>query len=182
MLELNDGSITIDGIDISTLPRQLVRERLNAIPQEPFFMKGSIRLNADPYSLHTDSSIVSAIEKVHLWEIVEGKGGLDAELDAAVFSHGQRQLFCLARAILRKSKIVVLDEVTSSVDSKSDELMQRLIREEFKDCTIIAVAHRLDTILDFDRIALLGGGELKELDTPQNLLEGPSAFRELYYS
>jgi ATP-binding cassette subfamily C (CFTR/MRP) protein 1 len=182
MLELSEGSILVDGIDIATLPRQIVRERLNAIPQEPFFIKGSIRLNADPYSLHTNTEIETAIRKVHLWELVEGKGGLDRELDTEIFSHGQRQLFCLARAILRKSKVVVLDEVTSSVDTKTDELMQKIIREEFRDCTIIAVAHRLDTILDFNRIALLGGGELKELDTPENLLRGPSAFRELYNS
>lgn len=183
MLELTpESSIMIDGIDITTLPRQLVRERLNAIPQEPFFIKGTIRSNADPYHLCSDSAVISAIQKVHLWSLVHSKGGLDAELDAEFFSHGQRQLFCLARAILRKSKVVVLDEATSSVDSKSDELMQRVIREEFKDATIIAVAHRLDTILDFGRIALLGGGELKELDTPTNLLGRDSLFKELYNS
>jgi ATP-binding cassette subfamily C (CFTR/MRP) protein 1 len=182
MLELREGAITVDGIDIATIPRQTVRERLNAIPQEPIFMKGSIRLNADPYALHSDSDIIAAIQKVHLWELVSAKGGLAADLDAEFFSVGQRQLFCLARAILRKSKVVVLDEVTSSVDTKSDELMQKVIREEFRDCTVIAVAHRLDTILDFDRIALLSGGELKELDTPGKLLAGQSLFRDLYYS
>jgi ATP-binding cassette subfamily C (CFTR/MRP) protein 1 len=126
MLELAEGSaITIDGIDIATLPRDIVRSRLNAIPQEPFFIKGDVRMNADPYSEHTDAAIITAIEKVQLWELVEEKGGLDAELDAEFFSHGQRQLFCLSRAILRRSKLVILDEVTSSVDSRSDALMQR---------------------------------------------------------
>jgi ATP-binding cassette subfamily C (CFTR/MRP) protein 1 len=183
MLELAPGSIvTIDGIDISTLPRQLVRERLNAIPQEPFFMKGSIRSNADPYQMHSDADIVRAIQKVRLWPLVLAKGGLDAPLDAEFFSHGQRQLFCLARALLRRSKVVVLDEVTSSVDKVSDELMQRVIREEFEGCTILAVAHRLDTILDFDRIALLSGGELVEMDEPGQLLGRESAFKELYSS
>lgn len=183
MLELSDdSSITVDGVDISTIPRQVVRERLNAIPQEPFFITGNARMNADPYGIHTDAAIIEAINKVHLWELVKQKGGLDAELDAEFFSHGQRQLFCLARAILRKSKLVILDEATSSVDRKSDELMQEVIRKEFNDCTIIAVAHRLDTIMDFDRIALLGGGGLVEFDTPQALLAGPSAFRELYNS
>lgn len=183
MLELTDDSlITIDGVDLSTLPRQVVRERLNAIPQEPIFITGNVRMNADPYGQHTDVAIIEAIEKVQLWDLVRQKGGLDAELDAEFFSHGQRQLFCLARAILRKSKLVILDEATSSVDTKSDELMQKVIRKEFNDCTIIAVAHRLDTIMDFDRIALLSGGELVEFDTPQELLRRPSAFRDLYNS
>ena len=176
MLELTAES------SITTLPRQLVRSRLNAIPQEPFFIRGSVRTNADPYQLHTDTAIISAIQKVQLWPIVHSRGGLDADLDQEFFSHGQRQLFCLARAILRKSKVVVLDEVTSSVDGKTDHLMQRVIREEFADATIIAVAHRLDTIMDFDRIALLGGGELKELDTPSALLSRDSMFKELYNS
>jgi len=183
MLEISEDSvITIDGIDITKLTRDIVRERLNAIPQEPFFVKGTVRANADPFHQHTEAAIITAIQKVHLWDLVRNKGGLDTELDAEFFSHGQRQLFCLARAILRKSKVVILDEATSNVDTKSDELMQQVIREEFKACTIIAVAHRLDTILDFDKIALLSAGELKELDTPQALLARPSAFRELYNS
>ncbi|KAH8808808.1 putative multidrug resistance-associated protein [Xylogone sp. PMI_703] len=177
-----ESSIIIDGINIKTVPRQVVRERLNAIPQDPFFMRGTIRFNADPYEQHTDAEIMTAIAKVHLWELVSSKGGLDAHLDAEFFSHGQRQLFCLARAILKKSKVVVLDEATSSVDIRSDELMQKVIRDEFKDCTIIAVAHRLETILDFNRIALMSNGELKELDSPGALLARESAFRELYYS
>jgi len=183
MLEISEGSsITIDGIDITKLPREVVRSRLNAIPQEPFFIRGNVRFNADPNQEHIDATIIAAIQKVHLWELVQNKGGLEAELDAEFFSHGQRQLFCLARAILRKSKVVILDEATSSVDTKSDELMQQVIRKEFRDCTIIAVAHRLDTIMDFDRIALLSAGELKEFDTPDALMNGASAFRELYNS
>tara|TARA_R110002060_G_scaffold48163_9_gene59130 strand:+ start:282 stop:1172 length:891 start_codon:yes stop_codon:yes gene_type:complete len=183
MLEVTaDSSITIDGIDITKLPREVVRSSLNAIPQEPFFIRGTVRANADPLHQHTDEGIIDAIKKVHLWGIVFNKGGLDTLLDAEFFSHGQRQLFCLARAILRKSKVVILDEATSNVDTKSDELMQEVIRKEFKDCTIIAVAHRLDTILDFDKIALLSDGELREFDSPQALLSRPSAFRELYNS
>jgi ATP-binding cassette, subfamily C (CFTR/MRP), member 1 len=183
MLEITEeSSITIDGVDITRLPREIVRSRLNAIPQEPVFIRGTVRYNADPYREHTDAAIVAAIEKVHLWDLVRNKGGLDTELDAEFFSHGQRQLFCLARAILRKSKVVVLDEATSNVDTKSDELMQQVIREEFRDSTIIAVAHRLDTILDLDKIALLSAGELREFDSPQALLARLSAFRDLYNS
>lgn len=123
-----------------------------------------------------------ALSKVELWSTVESKGGLDAPLEQEFFSHGQRQLFCLARAILRRSRVVVLDEVSSSIDVTTDKLVQRVIREEFRDATIISVAHRLDTILDFDRIALLSDGTLVEFDSPEALLQRPSAFRELYNS
>lgn len=183
MLEVTpDSSITIDGIDITTLPRQEVRARLNAIPQEPFFTKNTVRGNADPTKQHPDDAIILALEKVSLWRLVLEKGGLDTVLDAEYFSHGQRQLFCLARAILRRSKVVILDEASSSVDALSDELMQRVIRTEFADCTVLAVAHRLDTIMDFDRVALLAGGELVEFDEPAALLGRESRFRELYLS
>lgn len=184
MLELHAGSsIIIDGIDISTLPRQTIRARLNAIPQDPFFLRSTVRHNADPYNLHSDTAIISALEKVHLWSLISSKGGLAAQLDAEFFSHGQRQLFCLARAILRGGRIVVLDEATSSVDSETDKLMQKVIREVFEGCTILAVAHRLDTITDFDRIVLLGKGEVVESGRFEDLMrrEG-GAFRELYAS
>ncbi|KAF5878883.1 putative abc multidrug protein [Botrytis fragariae] len=183
MLELHPGSsILIDGIDISTIPRQTVRARLNAVPQDPFFLRSTIRRNADPYSVHTDLQIISALEKVQLWSLVSSKGGLDAQLDTEFFSHGQRQLFCLARAILRGGRIIVLDEATSSVDSETDKLMQRVIREVFEGCTILAVAHRLDTIADFDRIVLLGKGEVVESGRFGELTEREGAFRELYDS
>ncbi|RDW82953.1 hypothetical protein BP5796_04444 [Coleophoma crateriformis] len=179
MLELSSGSMTIDGIDLSTIPRNDIRFRLNAIPQEPYFIAGSVRLNLDPYETHGDAALVAALHKVQLWDALAQD--LNHELDPESLSHGQRQLFCLARAILRPGKIVVLDEATSSVDRRTDELMQRIIREEFGDRTIIAVAHRLDTILDFDRVAVLDRGRLKECDAPPTLLarEG-SAFAALY--
>ncbi|KAF7856278.1 hypothetical protein EAF04_009806 [Stromatinia cepivora] len=184
MLEIHPGSsILIDGIDISTLPRQTVRARLNAIPQDPFFLRSTIRTNADPYHLHPDTTIISALEKVQLWSLISSKGGLEAQLDTEFFSHGQRQLFCLARAILRGGRIIVLDEATSSVDSETDKLMQRVIREVFEGCTILAVAHRLDTIADFDRIILLGKGEVVETGTFAELMQKEGgAFRELYHS
>ncbi|KAF7914004.1 uncharacterized protein EAF01_000410 [Botrytis porri] len=183
MLELHPGSsILIDGIDISTIPRQIVRARLNAVPQDPFFLRSTIRTNTDPYGVHTDLQIISALEKVHLWSLISSKGGLDAQLDTEFFSHGQRQLFCLARAILRGGRIIVLDEATSSVDSETDKLMQRVIREVFEGCTIVAVAHRLDTIADFDRIVLLGKGEVVESGRFGKLMEMEGAFRELYDS
>ncbi|KAK6614847.1 multidrug resistance-associated protein 1 [Botrytis cinerea] len=162
MLELHPGSsILVDG---------------------SLFLRSTIRTNADPYSVHTDLQIISALEKVQLWSLISSKGGLDAQLDTEFFSHGQRQLFCLARAILRGGRIIVLDEATSSVDSETDKLMQRVIREVFEGCTILAVAHRLDTIADFDRIVLLGNGEVVESGRFGELMEKEDAFRELYDS
>ncbi|MCJ1354151.1 MAG: hypothetical protein MMC33_004138 [Icmadophila ericetorum] len=180
LIELQKGNIMIDGIDITTLPRQEVRSRLNAIPQDPYFLTGSIRLNMDPYGEASDTAIVEALKKVELWETVESQGCIEGEMTITKLSHGQRQLFCLARAILRPSRIIVLDEATSSVDRKTDEVMQRLIREEFRNRTVIAIAHRLETILDFDRIALLREGKLIEFDSPKNLLSRDSAFKSLY--
>lgn len=183
MLEVESQSrILIDGVDITHIPRQITRAALNAIPQEPFFTHGTVIANIDPSGTNSPEEMEQALRHVELWDVVEAKGGLTAALDAEFFSHGQRQLFCLARALLRKSKIVVLDEVTSNVDVVSDALMQRVIREEFADCTILAVAHRLDTIIDFDRIAVMQDGELIEFDAPEALLKTDSAFRELYES
>ena len=182
MLEITSGTITIDGIDLSTLPRQVIRTALNAIPQDPFFIRGTVRQNVDPTGHTTDAKIQSTLRKVGLFSIVADHGGVDVPMDAEDwFSHGQRQLFCLARATLNPAKIVILDEATSSVDVQTDALMQRIIREEFQGCTIIAVAHRLQTILDFDRVVVLSAGEIVEYGVPGELLgtEG-SKFRELW--
>src|SRR5690606_37254278 len=166
MIEIASGSITIDGIDISTIPRQELRSRLIGVPQDAIILVGNVRLNADPHGTNTDEAIEDALRSVTLWDMIVEKGGLDANIDDLHLSHGQKQLFCLARALLRPSKILILDEATSSVDANTDELMQRIIRQKFARHTILAVAHKLDTILDFDRIALLEGGRLAEVDKP----------------
>ncbi|KAL2059858.1 hypothetical protein VTL71DRAFT_10013 [Oculimacula yallundae] len=192
MVELTSGKITLDNHDLATLPRALIRQKLICLTQDPFLFTGSIRLNADPLNEATDHEIVSALVKVSLWDVMAAKveGGkdsetavLDAVMDENFLSHGQRQLFCLARAMLRKSSVLILDEPTSSVDVKTDAQMQAIIRSEFKTHTIIMIAHRLDSLLDFDRVAVLNKGNLIEFGEPSVLLktEG-SAFGKLYHA
>ncbi|KAH6876442.1 P-loop containing nucleoside triphosphate hydrolase protein [Thelonectria olida] len=187
MVDLHGGRIMVDELDIATLPREEVRTRLVGVPQDAFLIDGSsVRLNADPAEGLADAAIEDALRVVELWDIVAEKGGLDVPIEELHFSHGQKQLFCIARAILRPSPIVVLDEATSSVDSHTDELVQRVVRERFSNRTVIAIVHKLESALDdFDMVALLDAGELQEYGPPRELLEkgpGVSAFAALYES
>ncbi|KAM3077467.1 hypothetical protein ACMFMG_006808 [Clarireedia jacksonii] len=174
MLDLSQGSIIIDGIDISSVPRHKIRSRLTILPQDPFFLSGTVRLNADPLGRKSDEEIISALVKVGLWEAIRENGGLDAWIGGSgsgeFLSEGQKQLFCLAGAILKKSKILVLDEATSRIDPQTDAKMQELIRKEFYDCTIIAVAHRLDGLVDFDQILVLDKGRVVRMGAPNEIL------------
>ncbi|KAJ5748330.1 uncharacterized protein N7511_010026 [Penicillium nucicola] len=183
ILELSKGTIYIDGIDLSKVSRAHVRSRINVIPQQPFFLHGSVRLNSNPESNVDDEKIIDSLQAVNLWSYIESKGGLDADMSDDLLSHGQQQLFCLARALCKSSSIVIMDEATSSVDSETDALMQSVIRDRFKDQTLIAIAHKLHTILDFDKVALIERGQVVEFDRPQVLLsrEG-SAFKALFDS
>ncbi|KAI4198547.1 MAG: hypothetical protein LQ350_005206 [Teloschistes chrysophthalmus] len=181
MIELRSGTITIDGIDISTIPRKEIRSRIIGLPQDVFLLNGSVRLNVDPYQKSSDQAIVGALQDVRLWNNIQEKGGLDADVESINLSHGQKQLFCLAQALLRPSSILVLDEATSSVDDITDALIQRIIRQKFAKHTIIAVAHKLETIIDFDKVAVLQNGTLKEFGNPHQLLaQDGSRFKALY--
>lgn len=113
MLELDTGRIVIDGQDISQVPREELRKRLNTLPQEPFFLQGSVRENVDPLGLTTDERMIDTLRTVQLWDMLVSRGGLDATMSEDALSHGQRQLFCLARAIARPGNIVIIDEATS---------------------------------------------------------------------
>ncbi|EZG02887.1 hypothetical protein H106_07239 [Trichophyton rubrum CBS 735.88] len=173
--------ILIDGIDISTISRQQVRSRLNTLPQEPFFLHGTVRDNVDPLQLADDEAVIGSLQAVGLWEFLEARGGLDEEVSEDKLSHGQRQLFCLARAVVKQGNILIMDEATSSVDAETDKVMEDVIREKFKGMTVIAIAHKLDTVLDYDRVVLLDKGEIIETGNPRELLAIPnSAFHELY--
>jgi ATP-binding cassette subfamily C (CFTR/MRP) protein 1 len=113
MLELDAGSIIIDGVSIGTIPREEVRRRLNTLPQEPFFLHGSIRDNVDPLHVTNDERIIEALKSVQLWTLIEARGGLDGDISEELLSHGEQQLFCLARAIVRPGNIIIMDEATS---------------------------------------------------------------------
>ncbi|KAJ6143280.1 hypothetical protein N7471_002733 [Penicillium samsonianum] len=130
--------ILIDGVDITKVPRQTVRAGINAIPQDAFVMNGSIRLIASPLQKHSDAEIVDALSKFRLWSLIESKGELHVDLDAEIFVPGQKHLFCLAPALLRKVKIVVMDEVSSDVALAIDKVIQQIIRQEFEGATIIS--------------------------------------------
>jgi ATP-binding cassette subfamily C (CFTR/MRP) protein 1 len=179
-LDNSSGTITVDNLSLSTLPRETIRSRIITIPQEPFIISGTVRLNLDPSTLLPDSLLISSLDKVGLWSILESRGGLDSDIASNPLSQGQQQIFCLARAMLRKEgKILVLDEATSSVDAETDGIMQRLIRESFKEWTILTVAHRLDTIMDSDKILVLDKGGIAENGSPEELMERKGLFWEL---
>ena len=191
LLEYRSGNIWIDGVDISTIPRETLRANLNVIPQEPWWVStASVRFNMDPWNathtdfatpLDRDAMFVSALSRCQIWHVINEKGGLDAIMTSDFLSHGQRQLFCLARAMVRNSKLVVLDEVSASVDVKTDELMQQVIREHFEDCTVISVAHRLNTIAYGDRVVVLSKGKVVEVGEPGTLLKMQGSwFKDLY--
>eukprot|EP00055_Hartaetosiga_balthica_P014403 m.78854 g.78854 ORF g.78854 m.78854 type:complete len:1517 (-) comp8586_c0_seq3:145-4695(-) len=178
ILEAAEGAITIDGIDLSSIGLYDVRSRITIMPQDPVLFSGTVRRNLDPLELYADDKLWDALEVCHLKKkVAELEGKLDHEVSEGGdnFSVGERQLICLARAVLRKTKVLVLDEATAAVDLETDDLIQTTIRTVFKECTILTIAHRLNTILDSDRVMVLSMGELKEFDTPHNLFNDTSS-------
>ncbi|XP_072021819.1 LOW QUALITY PROTEIN: ATP-binding cassette sub-family C member 5-like [Amphiura filiformis] len=173
LVEKEAGEIKIDDIDISAIGLYDLRSKLAIIPQDPVLFIGTIRYNLDPFMQHNDKEIWSALEKTYMKDKVSK---LDNQLEAPVvesgdnFSVGERQLLCMARAVLRKSKILMLDEATAAIDTETDSLVQSTIREAFSDCTLLTIAHRLQTVLDSDKIMVVDDGKIAEFDTPSNLL------------
>ncbi|KAL8784006.1 MAG: hypothetical protein Q9195_009216 [Heterodermia aff. obscurata] len=204
-LEARAGSINIDGVDISKIKLHDLRSRLAIIPQDPVLFSGTIRSNLDAFSEHNDTELFEALERVHLIrntrpgsrdELSDSDNGgtsTTSDSNANIFgslqsrisegglnlSQGQRQLLCLARAIVSRPKIMVLDEATSAVDKATDVLIQRSIREEFQDSTLLVIAHRLSTIADFDKILVMSDGMAAEFDTPKALMEKKGVFWEM---
>ncbi|PKA59029.1 ABC transporter C family member 8 [Apostasia shenzhenica] len=173
-----EGRILIDNLDITSIGLKDLRMKLSIIPQEPTLFRGSIRSNMDPLGLYTDHEIWEALERCQLKATIRN---LPSQLDSSVsddgenWSAGQRQLFCLGRVLLRKNRILVLDEATASIDSATDAVLQRIIREEFCSCTVITIAHRVPTVTDSDVVMVLSYGKLVEYDEPSKLMESQSS-------
>ena len=182
----SDGEILIDDTPIKNVNIRDSRRALAAIPQSPFLFTGSLRFNLDPENKHADEALWDALDHVSLKQLVQN---LSNQLDSHVtqggrnFSVGERQLFCVARALLQDKKIVVLDEATANVDMKTDRLLQEVIRSKLKGCTVLAIAHRLETVLDYDKVLVMDSGKVVEFGSPRILLERrDSVFSGLYNS
>ncbi|XP_034472333.1 probable multidrug resistance-associated protein lethal(2)03659 [Drosophila innubila] len=172
-LSYNDGSILIDKRDTEELGLHDLRSKISIIPQEPVLFSGTIRYNLDPFEQYADEKLWQALDEVHLKEdIFELPVGLQSTISegGSNFSVGQRQLLCLARAILRENRILVMDEATANVDPQTDALIQTTIRNKFKDCTVLTIAHRLHTIMDSDKVLVMDAGRVVEFGTPYELL------------
>ncbi|XP_073894074.1 ATP-binding cassette sub-family C member 10 isoform X18 [Macaca fascicularis] len=185
LLEPSSGRVLLDGVDISQLELAQLRSQLAIIPQEPFLFSGTVRENLDPRGLHKDRALWQALEQCHLSEVITSMGGLDGELGEGgrSLSLGQRQLLCLARALLTDAKILCIDEATASVDQKTDQLLQQTICKRFANKTVLTIAHRLNTILNSDRVLVLQAGRVVELDSPATLRNQPhSLFQQLLQS
>ncbi len=160
--------MNIRNINLNTL-----RESMSIIPQDPFLFDGTLRENLDPSNLNDENELWNALRKCRLYDKFQADpAGLDLKIDekGKNLSSGEKQLVCLARAILTHRKILCIDEATASVDFETDKFIQKTIREEFKQFTVLTIAHRIETILDYDRICVLDKGKIIEFDTPNNLL------------
>ncbi|KAI8072302.1 P-loop containing nucleoside triphosphate hydrolase protein [Gongronella butleri] len=200
LLEASNGSITIDGIDIANIGLEDLRSKITIIPQDAVLFSGTIRTNLDPFDEHEDIDLWDALQRVNL--ITGTPSGSNASTDSSItptlnaelqqhnvfdnlespvsedghnLSHGQRQLLCMARALLRRNKVVIMDEATSSVDFETDRKIQKTIATEFSQCTILTIAHRLHTVIDYDRILVLDQGTIAEYENPFTLINDPQS-------
>ncbi|CEM33729.1 unnamed protein product [Vitrella brassicaformis CCMP3155] len=174
LVEPTAGYIEVDGIECTKIGLDDLRKQFSIIPQDPVLFTGSVRFNIDPFARHSDEEVWQALRRSHLSDFVSSlPDGLSSVVEEGGrnFSQGQRQLLCLGRALLRRSKIILLDEATSAVDHKTDALIQTTIREEFRSCTVLTIAHRIHTILDSDKVLVMDHGLVAEFDSPKRLLQ-----------
>lgn len=172
----------IDGVDISTIGLFDLRSMLSIIPQDPVLFNGTVRENIDPFSKATDLELWTALDRVSLKNYVStlpGQLSFNVVQNGENFSCGQRQLICLARALVRKAKILVMDEATAAIDVETDSVIQKTIREDMKDCTILTIAHRIGTVIDSDRVLVISAGRMVEFDSPEELLKRKGVFYKL---
>ncbi|KAI0214568.1 Multidrug resistance-associated protein 1 [Lamellibrachia satsuma] len=183
LLEAESGYISIDGVRIADIGLHDLRSRLTIIPQDPTVFSGTIKENLDPFGQHTDVELWTVLDQVRLKASISAlSAGLEHNLGngGELLSVGQRQLVCLARALLRRSRLLVLDEATAAVDHETDSFLQATIRQEFADCTVLTVAHRISTVIDYDRVLVLVDGEVREFDRPGVLMaDDTSLFRAM---
>ncbi|XP_025405942.1 probable multidrug resistance-associated protein lethal(2)03659 isoform X3 [Sipha flava] len=178
-LALNEGSIYVDDLDINELGLHELRSKISIIPQEPVLFSGTMRKNLDPFDEYPDHALWNALDEVELKDVIEDlPGGLNSKMSegGSNFSVGQRQLVCLARAIVRNNKILVLDEATANVDPQTDALIQNTIRNKFRMCTVLTIAHRLNTVMDSDKVLVMDAGKMVEFDHPHILLKIKDGF------
>lgn len=180
------GEILIDQVNTLTLNIQCCRQAMSVITQDPVLFSGTLRRNLDPFGSFEDSQLWTSLEEVGLKSFVQDlPGSLDYALAdfGSNFSAGERQLFCLARALLEKNKIIIMDEATANVDFETDQSIQGVIRSKCGDCTVITIAHRLSTVMDYDKVMVLHRGQMLEFDSPNALLsDEDSAFSQLLKS
>ncbi|XP_064415228.1 multidrug resistance-associated protein 1 isoform X2 [Latimeria chalumnae] len=179
LIEPAEGEILIDGINIAKIGLHDLRFKITIIPQDPVLFSGSLRMNLDPFNKYSDEDIWKSLELSHLKTFVSSlpdKLNHECSEGGENLSVGQRQLVCLARALLRKSKILVLDEATAAVDLETDDLIQSTIRTQFEDCTVLTIAHRLNTIMDYTRVIVLDKGQIVEFESPATLLSKKGLF------
>lgn len=190
-VEAAKGSILIDGKNISRVKLERLRRAITFIPQDAFLFSGTLRSNLDPNGDKSDAELLSALHRVHLADEVDSKlladgvarnfsdVNMDIHTGGSNLSHGQRQLVCLARALLAQSRILILDEATSGIDTATDAAIQQVIRDEFAEATILVVAHKLMTVADFDAILVLSHGEVAQFGSPQELLGTQGMFLDM---
>ncbi|KAK7505594.1 hypothetical protein BaRGS_00003339 [Batillaria attramentaria] len=185
MVEIYDGEISVDGMNLKLLDLKDIRSHFAIIPQDPFLFSGSVRFNLDPTGCHCDDDLWAVLARCHLGEVVEMMGGLETDVGerGRHFSLGQRQLVCLARALLTKAKVLCIDEATASVDHETDSQVQMTIRSEFASSTVLTIAHRINTVMDSHRVLVMADGNVAELAPPAELLQNPqSQFYRLAHS
>jgi len=186
LLETSSGHLRIDGVDLSTVPRQILRTRLTVLPQDSIILPERVRMNLDFAGLfqngpgsdsdvtddssYHDQALQNVLERTGLWDLVRQAGGLDADFTSLGLAPGQRQLFALARTLLRKTKVILLDEATSSMDERTSKLMQQVMADAFEGYTVLMVAHRLQTIADSDYVLVFEDGRVVEAGDPRVLM------------